>query len=81
VIFQERFINEDPPTLTHLAVGFCVSRERARQLEERLKIQLRGYLRQELGDAVPSTDGRRRSTATRVAIEDVNEESAAAAAA
>ncbi|HXI56273.1 MAG TPA: sigma-70 family RNA polymerase sigma factor [Polyangia bacterium] len=81
VIFQQRFLNEDPPTLTHLAVGFGVSRERARQLEERLKIQLRGYLRQELGDAVPGTDPRRRSTATGPTSYDLEERAAPAAAA
>ena len=81
VIFQQRFLSEDPPTLTHLAVGFGVSRERARQLEERLKIQLRGYLRQELGDAVPDTGPRRRSTASRLVPNEVDERAVPAAAA
>ena len=51
-IFRRRLLNEDPVTLVTLANRFGVTRERARQLEFRLKTRIRDYLQQELGDAV-----------------------------
>jgi RNA polymerase sigma-32 factor len=53
-IFRRRLWSEDPATLQQLASHFGVSRERARQLEDRLKGRIRDYLKQELGDAVGS---------------------------
>src|SRR5579871_241055 len=55
-IFRRRLWSEDPITLERLAIEFGVTRERARQVELRLKVRLRRYLREELGDAVGSLD-------------------------
>jgi RNA polymerase sigma-32 factor len=51
-IFRRRLLNEEPVTLVTLAARFGVTRERARQLEHRLKQRIRAHLEQELGDAV-----------------------------
>ncbi|HEY2899243.1 MAG TPA: sigma-70 family RNA polymerase sigma factor [Polyangia bacterium] len=66
VIFQQRFVNEDPPTLADLSVGFGVSRERTRQLEERLKGRLRDYLEHEMGDSIASEYPSHRSVPSRL---------------
>ncbi|MFO0678680.1 MAG: RNA polymerase factor sigma-32 [Polyangiaceae bacterium] len=50
-IFDERLVAEDPLTLQELGDRFGVSRERVRQLEQRLTGQLREYLHKEMGDA------------------------------
>ena len=50
-IFDERLIAEDPLTLQELGDRFGISRERVRQLEQRLTSRLRDYLKQEMGDA------------------------------
>jgi RNA polymerase sigma-32 factor len=55
-IFDGRMVSEDATTLADIAVRFGVSRERVRQLEERLKKRLRHHLRVSLGDAVPASD-------------------------
>ena len=52
VIFDKRMAAEDPLTLQELGNEFGVSRERVRQLEARLTMKLREYLKEELGDAV-----------------------------
>jgi RNA polymerase sigma-32 factor len=52
-IFRGRFVGEEVVTLAEIADRFGVSRERVRQLEERLKMRLRRQLRASLGDAVP----------------------------
>jgi RNA polymerase sigma-32 factor len=51
-IFRDRLLNDDPATLVQIAERFGVTRERVRQIEERLKKRLRQYLETELGDAV-----------------------------
>ena len=51
-IFRRRLLSEEPETLSMLAVDFGVSRERTRQLEERLKARLRCELTKDLGDAL-----------------------------
>jgi RNA polymerase sigma-32 factor len=51
-IFDKRMAAEDPLTLQELGDQFGVSRERVRQLEARLTVKLREYLKEELGDAV-----------------------------
>jgi RNA polymerase sigma-32 factor len=51
-IFRKRLLSEDPVTLTEMGRKFGVSRERTRQVEERLKQRIRTYLQDELGDAV-----------------------------
>lgn len=48
VIFYERMIAEEPKTLQDLGDLFGVSRERVRQIEERLKRRLKAYLLAEI---------------------------------
>ena len=50
-IFDERLVADDPLTLQELGDRFGISRERVRQLEQRLTLRLRDFLREELGDA------------------------------
>lgn len=51
-IFRRRLLSDEPETLAALAVDFGVSRERTRQLEERLKARIRLELTKGLGDAL-----------------------------
>lgn len=51
-IFRDRLLSDAPATLQDIGEKYGVSRERARQIEERLKKKLRRYLELELGDAV-----------------------------
>jgi RNA polymerase sigma-32 factor len=55
-IFRDRLLNDEPATLVQIAEKFGVTRERVRQIEERLKKRLRQYLEGELGDAVEIND-------------------------
>jgi RNA polymerase sigma-32 factor len=55
-IFRDRLLNDEPATLVQIAEKFGVTRERVRQIEERLKKRLRQYLESELGDAVEIND-------------------------
>jgi RNA polymerase sigma-32 factor len=50
-IFDERLVADDPLTLQELGDRFGISRERVRQLEQRLTGRLREFLKDELGDA------------------------------
>jgi RNA polymerase sigma-32 factor len=50
-IFDERLIADDPLTLQELGERFHISRERVRQLEQRLQGKLRDFLKREMGDA------------------------------
>lgn len=50
-IFDERLVADDPLTLQELGDRFGISRERVRQLEQRLTGRLREYLSETLGDA------------------------------
>jgi DNA-directed RNA polymerase sigma subunit (sigma70/sigma32) len=50
--------------LSQLATKFGVSRERARQLEQRLKAQIRAYLQEELGDDLQPAIKKRRPSET-----------------
>jgi RNA polymerase sigma-32 factor len=50
LIFEERLMAEKPITLRELGQKFGISRERARQLEERLKKRLKPVLQGMLGD-------------------------------
>lgn len=52
IIFRDRILAEDPQTLQQLGDAFGVSRERVRQLEQRLHQKLERYLREQLGDEV-----------------------------
>lgn len=49
-IFDLRLVADDPLTLQDLGDRFGISRERVRQLEQRLLGRLRDYLRREVGD-------------------------------
>ncbi|MGH7434151.1 MAG: sigma-70 family RNA polymerase sigma factor [Polyangiaceae bacterium] len=51
-IFDQRLVADEPLTLQQLGDRFGISRERVRQLEQRLTGKLRDYLREEMGDAV-----------------------------
>ena len=50
-IFDMRLVADDPLTLQDLGDKFGISRERVRQLEQRLLGRLRDYLKREMGDA------------------------------
>jgi RNA polymerase sigma-32 factor len=50
-IFDERLVSDDPTTLQELGDKFKISRERVRQLEQRLLQRLRDFLKAEMGDA------------------------------
>jgi RNA polymerase sigma-32 factor len=50
-IFDERLVADDPLTLQELGERFGISRERVRQLEQRLTSKLREHLTREMGDA------------------------------
>jgi RNA polymerase sigma-32 factor len=50
-IFDMRLVADDPLTLQDLGDRFGISRERVRQLEQRLLARLRDYLKREMGDA------------------------------
>ena len=49
-IIDDRVLSESPATLQELATEFGVSRERVRQLEARLVVRLREYLKENLVD-------------------------------
>ncbi|MFH1131627.1 MAG: RNA polymerase factor sigma-32 [Pseudomonadota bacterium] len=51
-IFELRTVAEEPLTLQEIGTRYGITRERARQLENRLMNHLRDYLKQEIGDAV-----------------------------
>jgi RNA polymerase sigma-32 factor len=51
-IFRSRLLADQPSTLEQIGADHGVSRERARQIEERLKKKLRSYLETELGDSL-----------------------------
>jgi RNA polymerase sigma-32 factor len=55
-IFRDRLLNDEPATLVEIAQRFGVTRERVRQIEERLKKKLRQYLESQFGDAVEIND-------------------------
>jgi RNA polymerase sigma-32 factor len=57
-IFEERMLNDSPSTLQDIGEKYGISRERARQIESRLKGKLEKYLRAELGDAIDIALGR-----------------------
>ena len=48
VIYRERLLNEEPLTLREIGEKYGISRERVRQIEERVKKKLKAYLRKEL---------------------------------
>jgi RNA polymerase sigma-32 factor len=54
-LFRKRLLSERPETLERIGGYHGISRERARQIEERLKTKLRRYLEAELGEAIRAT--------------------------
>src|SRR5258706_7812812 len=50
VIFRERLLNEEPLTLGEIGERYGISRERVRQIEERLKKRLKDFLGKEFKD-------------------------------
>jgi RNA polymerase sigma-32 factor len=50
VIYRERLLNEEPLTLREIGEKYGISRERVRQIEERVKKKLKIYLKKELKD-------------------------------
>jgi RNA polymerase sigma-32 factor len=50
VIYRERLLNEEPLTLREIGDKYGISRERVRQIEERVKKKLKAYLSKELKD-------------------------------
>jgi RNA polymerase sigma-32 factor len=50
-IFDHRLVADEPLTLQELGDKFGISRERVRQLEQRLTLRLRDFLREEIGEA------------------------------
>jgi RNA polymerase sigma-32 factor len=51
VIYRERLLTEEPVTLREIGEKYGISRERVRQIEERVKKKLKTYLNKELKDA------------------------------
>src|SRR5882724_10317479 len=45
VIYRERLLNEEPATLREIGEKYGISRERVRQIEERVKKKLKSYLK------------------------------------
>ena len=50
VIYRERLLNEEPVTLREIGEKYGISRERVRQIEERVKKKLKAYLSKEMTD-------------------------------
>jgi len=57
-LFHDRLLRDPPCTLQEIGERYGISRERARQIEERLLQRLRAYLQRELGDTVNVMLGR-----------------------
>jgi RNA polymerase sigma-32 factor len=56
VIYKERLLTEEPVTLREIGEKYGISRERVRQIEERVKKKLKTYLSKELKDVRDLTD-------------------------
>jgi RNA polymerase sigma-32 factor len=50
VIFRERLLTEEPLTLREIGERYGISRERVRQIEERVKKKVKAYLAKEFKD-------------------------------
>jgi len=57
VIFRERLLNEEPLTLRAIGEKYGISRERVRQIEERVKKKLKAYLGKEFKDVKDTVVG------------------------
>lgn len=56
VIYKERLLTEEPVTLREIGEKYGISRERVRQIEERVKKKLKTYLSKELKDVRDLSD-------------------------
>ena len=56
-IFRERLLNEEPLTLREIGERYGISRERVRQIEDRLKKKLKDYLSKEFKDIKDTVAG------------------------
>jgi RNA polymerase sigma-32 factor len=54
VIYRERLLNEEPLTLREIGEKYGISRERVRQIEERVKRKLKTFLSKEMSDLKPA---------------------------
>jgi len=59
-IWEKRLLSDDPVTLQEVGEKFGVSRERARQVEERIKARFKAFLETELGPDFVTTQALRR---------------------
>jgi RNA polymerase sigma-32 factor len=50
VVFRKRLVAEEPLTLREIGEEYGISRERVRQIEERVKKKLKVYLAKEFDD-------------------------------
>ena len=50
VIFRERILADDPLTLREIGERYGITRERVRQIEERVKKKIRAYLKMKFKD-------------------------------
>ncbi len=53
VIFRERMLGDEKVTLQDISEKLSISRERVRQIENRLKERLKSFLSEKLGDELP----------------------------
>jgi len=56
VIYEKRLLSEEKATLQEIADEFSISKERVRQLENRIKSKLKKYLEEKLGEAFLMSD-------------------------
>mgnify|MGYP001254058984 CR=1 FL=1 len=56
LIFESRLLAEEKATLQDIAVQLSLSKERIRQIEERIKLRLKEYLSNQFGDSIDSTE-------------------------
>ena len=57
IIFRERLLSEEPLTLREIGERYGISRERVRQIEERVKRKLKAYLNKEFKDVKDTVAG------------------------
>ena len=57
LIFRERMLGEDKVTLQDMAEKLDLSRERIRQLENRIREKLKIFLEQKFGSAISGLEG------------------------
>lgn len=56
IIFEQRMLSDDKATLQEIADKLSLSRERIRQIENRLREKLKAFLQKKLGTALESMD-------------------------